>query len=73
MSVLGHDCQKCGAYTVLEFDWCAICDPLGKTKNDARSDGLGDWHTQPPGWKWRVRDRFARFLGFHCWDCMVRG
>ncbi len=36
-----------------------------------RLDGLGDWHTQPDGFtRWRWRDRLARLLGFHCWDCM---
>ncbi len=39
--------------------------------SDQRNDGLGDWHTQPDGFTdWRWRDRFARLLGFHCWDCM---
>lgn len=34
---------------------------------------LGDWHRWhiPPVAPWRLRDRFARLLGFHCWCCMV--
>lgn len=30
----------------------------------------GDWHTLPAGSPWRWRDRLARLLGYHCWDCL---
>jgi hypothetical protein len=31
--------------------------------------GTGAWHSRPIGSPWRLRDRLARLLGWHCWDC----
>ena len=38
---------------------------------DGNQPYYGRHHPRYCGAPWRGRDRIARIVGFHCWDCLV--